>query len=146
MLRTKKKKQKKFDGEFDITPMIDVVLLLLIFFMVSARMAPQNTVKLPAAKNGDMAAMHDAVVLVIRASGTDSVAVSTPAGRKFSSDKEVQDAEIAEYVLNEFQDIRKKYVLIQGEPRVLTSEMMRVQLAVASALTPGQEIMIAVEH
>ena len=146
MLRTKKKKKKSFDGEFDITPMIDVVLLLLIFFMVSARMAPQNTVKLPAAKNGDMAAMHDAVVLVIRASGSDSVDVSTVAGRKFSSDKDVQGAEIAEYVENEFQDIRKKYVLIQGEPRVLTSEMMRVQLAVGSVLNPGQEIMIAVEH
>ncbi|MEQ1829256.1 MAG: biopolymer transporter ExbD, partial [Pirellula sp.] len=40
MLRTKKpKKRKGFDAEFDITPMIDVVLLLLIFFMVSARMA-----------------------------------------------------------------------------------------------------------
>ncbi len=146
MLRTKKKKKKSFDGEFDITPMIDVVLLLLIFFMVSARMSPQNTVKLPAAKNGDMAAMHDAIVLVVRAGATDSAAVTTVGGRKFSADKEVQSAEIAEYVEQEFQDIRKKYVLIQGEPRVVTSEMMRVQLAVASVLSPGQEILIAVEH
>ena len=146
MLRTKKKKKKGFDGEFDITPMIDVVLLLLIFFMVSARMAPQNTVKLPAAKNGDMAAMHDAVVLVVRAGSSDSVAVSTLAGRKFSADKEVQGAEIAEFVELEFQDVSKKYVLIQGEPRVVTSEMMRVQLAVASVLNAGQEILIAVEH
>ena len=146
MLRTKKKKKKSFDGEFDITPMIDVVLLLLIFFMVSARMAPQNTVKLPTAKNGDMAAMYDAVVLVMRAGVSDSVAVSTASGRKFSTDKDVQEAEIAEYVELELQDLRKKYVLIQAEPRVLTSEMMRVQLVLASVLNPGQEIMIAVER
>jgi len=145
MLRTKKTKKKKFDGEFDITPMIDVVLLLLIFFMVSARMAPQNVAKLPKAKNGDMAAMHDAVVLVVRP-GVDAASVSTLAGRKFSSDRDDQSAEIAEYVENSFQDIRKKYVLIQGEPRVLTSEMMRIQQAVGSVLGPGKEIMIAVEH
>jgi biopolymer transport protein ExbD len=149
MLRTKKTKKKKdFDGEFDITPMIDVVLLLLIFFMVSARMAPQNVAKLPKAKNGDIAAMHDAVVLIVK-SGSDSASVSTLAGRKFSSDKDVQSAEIAEYVEVAFQDIRKKYVLIQGEPKVLTSEMMRIQQAVGNvlnALGSGKEIMIAVEH
>ena len=126
--------------------MIDVVLLLLIFFMVSARMAPQNVVKLPNAKNGDMAALHDAVVLVVRPGSSDAALVSTPSGRKFSTDQEVQTAEIAEYVENAFQDIRKKYVLIQGEPRVLTSEMMRVQQAIGTVLNPGQEIMIAVEH
>ena len=125
--------------------MIDVVLLLLIFFMVSARMAPQNVAKLPKAKNGDMAAMHDAVVLVVRP-GVDAASVSTLAGRKFSSDRDDQSSEIAEYVENSFQDIRKKYVLIQGEPRVLTSEMMRIQQAVGSVLSPGKEIMIAVEH
>ncbi len=146
MIRTKKQKKKKFDGEFDITPMIDVVLLLLIFFMVSARMAPQNVVKLPSAKNGDMAAMHDAVVLVVKANSTDVALVSTPSGRKFSVDQEVQSAEIAEYVENAFLDARKKYVLIQGEPRVLTSEMMRVQQAAGSVLNIGQEILIAVEH
>ena len=146
MLRTKKHKKKEFDGEFDITPMIDVVLLLLIFFMVSARMAPQNVAKLPKAKHGDMAAMHDAVVLVVKHGNTDAASVSTPLGRKFSTDKEVQSAEIAEYVEMAMLDHKKKYVLIQGEYTVLTSEMIRVQLAIGSVLGPDQEIMIAVEH
>ena len=146
MLRTKKHKKKEFDGEFDITPMIDVVLLLLIFFMVSARMAPQNVAKLPKAKHGDMAAMHDAVVLVVKHGNTDAASVSTPSGRKFSTDKEVQSAEIAEYVETAMLDHKKKYVLIQGEYTVLTSEMIRVQLAIGSVLGPEHEIMIAVEH
>ena len=146
MLRTKKRQSKGFDSEFDITPMIDVVLLLLIFFMVSAKMAPQNVVKLPGAKYGDMAAMYDAIVLVVRPGGSDVASVSTPTGKKFSNDPSVQSAEIAEYVEMSFQDQRKKYVLIQGEPRVLTSDMMRVQEAIGTVLNPGQEIMIAVEH
>jgi biopolymer transport protein ExbD len=146
MLRTKKAKKKGFDGEFDITPMIDVVLLLLIFFMVSARMAPQNTAKLPKAKNGDIAAMHDAVVLVVKAGTGEVASVSTPAGKRFSTDAETQSGEIAEYVESSLQDPRKKYVLIQGEPRVLTSEIVRIQIAVGSVLTPEKEIMIAVEH
>ena len=58
----------------------------------------------------------------------------------------MQSAEIAEYVEVAFQDIRKKYVLIQGEPKVLTSEMMRIQQAVGNVLGAGKEIMIAVEH
>ncbi len=146
MLRTKTHKKKEFDGEFDITPMIDVVLLLLIFFMVSARMAPRNVAKLPKAKHGEMAAMHDAVVLVVKHGNTDAASVSTPSGRKFSTDKEVQSAEIAEYVEMAMLDHKKKYVLIQGEYAVLTSEMIRVQQAIASVLSLDQEIMIAVEH
>ena len=146
MLRTKKHKKKEFDGEFDITPMIDVVLLLLIFFMVSARMAPKNVAKLPKAKHGEMAAMHDAIVLVVKHGNTDAASVSTPSGRKFSTDKEVQSAEIAEYVEMAMLDRKKKYVLIQGEYAVLTSEMIRVQQAIASVLSLDQEIMIAVEH
>ncbi len=146
MLRTKKAKKKQFDGEFDITPMIDVVLLLLIFFMVSARMAPQNTAKLPKAKFGEFASMHDAVVIIVKSSGFDAATVSTPAGKKFSNDQDEQTAEIAEYVEFSLQDPTKKFVLIQGEPTVLTSEIVRIQNAIGSVLQPEQEIFVAVEH
>jgi len=147
MLRTKKTKKKGFDGEFDITPMIDVVLLLLIFFMVSARMAPQNVAVLPKAKNGEMAAIHDAVVLCIKPRGiADPAAVSTFQGKPFSNDPEQQSAEIAEYISEAFQDEKKKYLLIQGEPSVRTSEIVRVQRAAASVMNPEYDIMIAVEH
>ncbi len=54
-------KKREFDGEFDITPMIDVVLLLLIFFIVTARMEPKIVAELPKAKNGDVAAVKKAL-------------------------------------------------------------------------------------
>ncbi|MBU6173234.1 MAG: biopolymer transporter ExbD, partial [Planctomycetes bacterium] len=139
-------KKKDFDGEFDITPMIDVVLLLLIFFMVSARMAPQNAAKLPRAKHGEMAAMHDSVVLVVRANSNDTASVSTLAGKTFSSDREQQSAEIAEYVNEGLQLREKKSVLIQAEPNVLTAEIVRIQNAIGSVLEPEQKILVAVEH
>ncbi len=94
MLRTKKKgKGKDFDGEFDITPMIDVVLLLLIFFMVSARMAPSANAKLPKAKNGELASARDAVVLTLKSVSPDVASVMTLTGRKFSADPDEQSAE-----------------------------------------------------
>jgi biopolymer transport protein ExbD len=147
MLRFKRSKKKKdFDGEFDITPMIDVVLLLLIFFMVSARMAPQNAAKLPKAKFGEFAALHDSVVLVVKKGSGEVAMVSTLNGKQFSSDEDQQSAEIAEYVEMGLQDPTKKVVLIQGEPNVLTSQMIRVQTAVGSVVGPTAEILVAVEH
>ncbi len=147
MLRTKKEKKKKeFDGEFDITPMIDVVLLLLIFFMVSTRMAPESRMVLPKAKHGEFASLHDAVVLVVKKSGTDVAMVFTANGKKLSDDPDAQSAEITEYVMAELQEKGKKSVLIQGEPSVLSSEIVRVQQAVNPAIDQEQPIMIAVEH
>lgn len=147
MLRTKSaKKKKKFDGEFDITPMIDVVLLLLIFFMVSARMAPSSNAKLPKARYGDMSAMHDAVVLIVKSVSPGVSSVSNLTGRKFSSDPDEQSAEIEEFVTQAMEDTTKKVVLIQGEGTVKTSDMVRVQLAAGKALGPDQEVLIAVEN
>lgn len=147
MLRPKQKKSKKgFDGEFDITPMIDVVMLLLIFFMVAARMAPRNITQLPKSKNGEMASQHDGVVLCVKAGAGDVPIVSTLEGTTFSSDREEQSAEIAEYVQRAFEDETKKYVLIQGEPMVLSADISRIRIAVSTVMEPEQEIMIAVEH
>ncbi|NLE38525.1 MAG: biopolymer transporter ExbD, partial [Pirellulaceae bacterium] len=42
----------KDDAELDITPMIDCVFLLLIFFIVSSKMDPSASVELPPAKYG----------------------------------------------------------------------------------------------
>lgn len=40
------------DGELDITPMIDVTFLLLIFFMVSSTMQPGDALDIPVAHYG----------------------------------------------------------------------------------------------
>ncbi len=47
------KKKKLDDGDLDITPMIDVTFLLLIFFMVASTMEPSSEAKLAPARYGD---------------------------------------------------------------------------------------------
>ena len=45
-------REKKKELDFDITPMIDVVFLLLIFFMVSSTMQQSAPADAPPARNG----------------------------------------------------------------------------------------------
>ena len=40
------------DSEMDITPMIDMTFLLLIFFLVASKMDRSNEVRLPPAEHG----------------------------------------------------------------------------------------------
>jgi len=46
------KKKKNEDADLDITPMIDVVFLLLIFFMVTSTMDDQKAANVPPAEHG----------------------------------------------------------------------------------------------
>lgn len=46
------KKKKPDEADLDITPMIDVTFLLLIFFMVASKMDPQKQANVPPAVHG----------------------------------------------------------------------------------------------
>lgn len=48
----KKKKKKADEADLDITPMIDVTFLLLIFFMVTSTMQQESAVNVPPANFG----------------------------------------------------------------------------------------------
>lgn len=63
------KKRKVEEAELDITPMIDVTFLLLIFFMVTSTMKPTPDKDIPRALMGKNADMGEGVVdVTIRAS------------------------------------------------------------------------------
>jgi biopolymer transport protein ExbD len=53
------------DGELDITPMIDVTFLLLIFFMVTSTMKATPDKDIPAAQSGTRANVNDMMKLTI---------------------------------------------------------------------------------
>ena len=61
------KKKKKDEAELDITPMIDVVFLLLIFFMVTSTMDDQKAANVPPAKHGVGADANKATIISILA-------------------------------------------------------------------------------
>lgn len=68
------KKKRSGDGDLDITPMIDVTFLLLIFFMVTSTMKATPDQDIPAAESGMKANLNDMLKLTILASA------STPEG------------------------------------------------------------------
>ncbi len=58
-------KKKPAEAELDITPMIDVTFLLLIFFRVTSTMQPDPAVVVPEAKNGQGVDSQNAVIISI---------------------------------------------------------------------------------
>lgn len=53
------------DASMDITPMIDVTFLLLIFFLVASRMVPGRDIQLPTARSGTAITAQTAITLTI---------------------------------------------------------------------------------
>ena len=64
-------RRKRPPLEITLTPMIDVVFLLLIFFMVTTTFSQQSELKisLPEAKGGEAEAAEKMIVLTINAEG-----------------------------------------------------------------------------
>lgn len=66
------KKKKKDEADLDITPMIDVVFLLLIFFMVTSTMQGTPDKDIPPASSGTNANVAGHIELTIKAPASSS--------------------------------------------------------------------------
>jgi biopolymer transport protein ExbD len=130
-------------SEMDITPMIDITFLLLIFFLVSSRMTAEQAVELPKARHGEVVPVKESAIIVMRRGTGDSAEVLRTDGTRFSSDTELQNAEIAEYIAAELAG-GKKHVIIRAEGSVRHGEIGRVSRAISQALEEGDLINIAV--
>lgn len=87
------------DAESDITPMIDMVFLLLIFFLVASKIDEATSVKLPPARHGVAVAQENAIIVIVKkGSGDNVVVVARRDGTPFSADLETQEEEIGAYV------------------------------------------------
>ena len=131
------------DDEMDITPMIDITFLLLIFFLVSSKMNPEQAVDLPKARHGGVVAAKESVVLIMRRGTGDQAEVLKADGDAFSQDPEQQIAEIAEYVATGI-DAGKKHVIIRADGAVRHGEIGRVSEAISESMEEGEVIHIAV--
>lgn len=60
-----RRKSRAGEGDLDITPMIDVTFLLLIFFMVTSTMKATPDKDIPAAESGTPATVNDMLQLTI---------------------------------------------------------------------------------
>lgn len=75
------------DGEddLDITPMIDITFLLLIFFLVTSTPDQDTAVVLPEALHGDAVSQLESVILTIGESSLDIAPVYAADGKIASS-------------------------------------------------------------
>ncbi len=86
------------DAEMDITPLIDIVFLLLIFFLVASKMDEAAAVKLPPARRGIDVAQENAIIVIVKKDEAGEVVVARRDGSSFARDLQQQETEIGEYV------------------------------------------------
>jgi biopolymer transport protein ExbD len=137
--------RKEPDSELDITPMIDIVFLLLIFFIVTSKMQPEQVTDLPKARHGEGIASKQWIVVNVKRGAGDDAEVTRKDGSSFSNDKEEQNQQVEDYVKEGIEQ-GMKLVVIKAEGGVRTGEISRLRTAISGALEEGQEINIAVQE
>jgi biopolymer transport protein ExbD len=96
------------DDELDITPMIDMTFLLLIFFMVTSTMDQNNVLQMPPARHGVGVPTKEATVMtILMTNGSPEVYLSD--GRRENGPASL--AEVTAYILAGLQSDRRKVIL-----------------------------------
>lgn len=90
------------DLEMDITPMIDITFLLLIFFLVSSRPDQTTAIHLPKAQHGDAVSQRFSTVISVGEGGLDQAPVYRGDGKfpqnQLSSDPVTRSEEIEQHI------------------------------------------------
>ncbi len=131
-------RKKRDEEEMDITPMIDITFLLLIFFVVASKMDPTKMGEIPKAENGLAISAKDSAVIIIQAGAGDKAALSRMSGAEFSSDEDTQTSEIVEYVTEELK-AGKNHVMLMGDENVKVGEVTRIQQLIGDAFADDFE-------
>ena len=131
-------KRKVTDDEIDITPMIDCVFLLLIFFIVTSKMEESASVVLPPARHGVEVSQEDAIIVIVKKSDKDAIQVLRSNGRAFSSDLGKQETEIGDYIEaglagTEPFDHPMDTIIVKAQGNVKAGEVAQVAEAIGKA-------------
>ncbi|MEA1950996.1 MAG: biopolymer transporter ExbD [Planctomycetota bacterium] len=131
-------------ADMDITPMIDIVFLLLIFFLVSSTPDKNTAVELPPARYGVGVSEKNSVVITLApAEGAGKTSVYIADGRKGSplpENKAEKTAAIVAAVEEGFFRQSKSQVLIKAGGKVKRKEVYAVEIAVSKADVEGLKI------
>lgn len=127
------------DDEMDITPMIDMTFLLLIFFLVASRIEATPGVALPQAKYGAVVPVQDTVFITLDL-GVDGAARVFMGDGTFA-DKEIgtsnlkaQEEEVIAFVNRELNTgvPRKHQVIIKAAKGLQHREVARIVAALGN--------------
>lgn len=131
--------------DMDITPMIDVVFLLLIFFMVAGTLDQAAAVDLPPARHGVGVSERSSVIITVAGGGAGVPAEvfigGDKAGERLAADLSQQEQSIREAVEQGLLEGRSS-VLIKAERTTPFGDTMRV--ATAAAAVDGAQLNVAV--
>jgi biopolymer transport protein ExbD len=142
-------RRKRDDDEMDITPMIDITFLLLIFFIVCSTMDPTKIGTIPEADNGLAIAAKNSAVIFINPGAGDEVILSRMDGSNFSTDEDIQATEIIEYITEELEKsmgASKQHVMLFGDANVKVGKVTRVQKIIGDAFEDLNSTYIAVKE
>lgn len=143
------------DSEPDLTPMIDIVFLLLSFFVVGSKIDPTFALDLPFAVSGENVSEKISVPIVIKkkegsvgqfeiykGGNSDSAAMVR------ESDPLLIESEISDYVESEFSKHPNfQAVLIKAEGEVTTGIVQTVKRGVSmSEMAKSRRIFLAVKE
>jgi biopolymer transport protein ExbD len=142
-------RRKRDDDEMDITPMIDITFLLLIFFIVCSTMDPTKIGEIPEAENGLAIAAKNSAVIFINPGAGDDVILSRYDGTEFSTDEDAQASEIIEYITEEMErslGASKQHVMLFGDGEVKVGQVTRIQKIIGDAFEDLNSTYIAVKE
>ncbi len=122
------------EAEMDITSMIDLTFLLLIFFLVAGKMDPSGQLKLPPARYGKPVVEKSSIIVTMAAGEEGKAIVYCGNGvsdktKVSSADMAAQEDEVANYVEKEFLAGAKENVLIKAGKGIKQREIWRISKA-----------------
>ena len=148
------RKTKTEEAELDITPMIDIVFLLLAFFVMVSKMDPQVAVDLPEARAGVAIPEKNCVVFVVTP-GDEPDTAKIYKGRSTEDSNLVQavekvdiENEVTAYVeerLSAEPQIQAILIKAEGEVRHGDVELVRRGIS-SSTLAENRQIYAAVDE
>lgn len=122
------------DEEIDITPMIDVTFLMLIFFLVASTPDSQTAIELAESKHGIAVSQLTSTIFTVAAGGLDIAPVYEADGKieefRLSEDPEKRTQQIVEAVDKGFLE-NKVDVVIKADKSVKTRQVDEVRKAVS---------------
>ena len=134
------RKRSESDAELDITPMIDVTFLLLIFFMVTSTMQPDEVLDIPTSVHGLGVEANSAILITISAG-------EPPMINLVEDNNKTEDPEtVGPYVQQRMQQGRK-HVIIKAERLVQHGFVQKVTREANTVIKEfdGAKFSIAVE-
>ena len=121
------------DDELDITPMIDITVLLLIYFLLVTTPDMQTAIQLPPARHGNAVSQRIATIITLGETAAERAPIYLADGKVAAALVEGEPAEqrsrIVEHVRRGLQEADKIDVVIKADRRVPHREVARVMRA-----------------